>query len=59
VVNLLDAEPVQDIGHESLEAHVFDTGDELRGLEILVRAVTSTLAEVVDEVPVLISYDIL
>lgn len=34
-VNLLDAQPVQDIRHESLESHVFDTCNVLGPLEIV------------------------
>lgn len=41
---------MQDIGHQGLEAHVLDTSDHLGGLEVLVRAVSATLPEVVDEV---------
>lgn len=49
-VDLLDAEPVQDVGHEGLEAHVLDAGDVLGALEVLARAVGAPLARVVHEV---------
>lgn len=49
-VNLLDPQPVQDVRHERLEAHVLDARDELRALEILVRAVAAALAQVVHEI---------
>ena len=51
IVDLRDAEPVQDVGHERLEAHVLHACDELRGLEVLVRGVAAALAQVVHEVP--------
>ena len=51
LVNLGDPQPVQDVGHERLEAHVLDACDELRGLEVLVRGVAAALAQVVHEVP--------
>lgn len=41
---------MEDVGHERLEAHILDAGDELGGLEVLVGGVAATLAEVVDEV---------
>lgn len=47
-VDLLDAKPVQDVGHEGLEAHVLDAGNVLRPLEILGRAVLAALPGVVD-----------
>lgn len=34
-VNLLDSEPVENIWHQSLEAHILHTGDVLGSLEIL------------------------
>ena len=51
VVDLPDTKPVKNIGHERLETHVLDTGDELSRLEVLVRRVAAPLSEVVDEVP--------
>ena len=51
VVDLLDAEPVKDVGHERLETHVLDAGDKLGRLEVLVGRVTTTLAQIVNEVP--------
>ena len=51
VVDLLDTEPVQHVGHERLETHVLDARDEFRRFEVLVGGVTATLAQVVDQVP--------
>ena len=34
VVDLRDAEPVQDVGHQGLEARVLNAGDALRTIEI-------------------------
>lgn len=51
VVDFLDTEPVQDVGHECLEAHVLDTRDELCRFEVLVGGVTTPLPQVVDKVP--------
>ncbi len=51
VVDLLNTEPVQDVGHESLEAHVFDARDLLRRLEILIGRIATPLAKIVDQVP--------
>lgn len=50
VVDLLNSEPVEDVGHEELEPHVLDTGDHLGRLEVSVGRVTSSLSRVVDEV---------
>ena len=50
VVDLANAKPVQDVGHECLESHVLDTRNELRRAEILVRRITATLAQVIHEV---------
>src|SRR5439155_24124942 len=46
-----DAEPMEDIGHQLLEAHVLDAGDALGTAEISVGGVTAglALARVVDE----------
>ena len=48
VVDLLDAEPVQDVGHEGLETHVFDSGDDFSATEVFIGAVTTAFSEVVD-----------
>jgi hypothetical protein len=50
MVDFGDAEPVQDVRHERLEAHVLDASDELGRLEVLVGRVSSTLTQVVDEI---------
>lgn len=34
-VNLLDAEPVQNVRHQSLESHVLDSGNVLGSLEVV------------------------
>lgn len=46
-VNLLDAEPVENVGHESLESHVLDSCDIFRALEVVGCAVGSTLSGIV------------
>ena len=43
-VDLLDAQPVQDVWHERLEAHILDASDALGAQEIVVRRVTTGLA---------------
>lgn len=50
VINLLDAEPVEYVGHERLEAHVLNTRDEFRRLEVLVRGIAAAFTEIVHEV---------
>lgn len=42
VVDLLDSQPMQDVGHECLEPHILDTSDELGRLEVSISAVTAT-----------------
>lgn len=49
-VNLFDAEPVKDIGHQCLESHVFHARDILRSLEILRSAIQSTLPCIVHKI---------
>ena len=49
-VNLSDAEPMKDIGHERLEPHVLDARDILGALEVLARPVLSAFSCVVYEV---------
>jgi len=49
-VNLGDTQPVQDIWHQSLEAHVLDTGNILSALEVLAGTIFASLSGVVDEV---------
>lgn len=34
-INLLDTEPMENIGHQCLETHVFHTGNVLGSLEVL------------------------
>lgn len=36
IINLCDTQPMQDIGHQSLEPHVLDSSNELGGCEVLV-----------------------
>lgn len=48
-VNLSDAKPMQDVGHQRLEAHVFDAGDVLRALEIVRGAVFASLSGIVHD----------
>ena len=42
---------MQDIRHQCLESHILDTSDHLSRLEVLVRRVTATFPQVVDEIP--------
>ena len=51
MIHLLDPEPVQNVGHECLESHILHTSNHLGRLEVAVSTVTTTLAEIVDEVP--------
>lgn len=51
VVDLRDTEPVQDVGHERLEAHVLHASNDLCRLEVLVRRITTALAKIVHKVP--------
>jgi hypothetical protein len=46
-VDLLDAEPMQDIGHQGLESHVLDPGDALSSLEVIRGAVFSSFSCIV------------
>ena len=50
VVDLPDAQPVQDVRHERLEAHVLHACNQFRCTEVLVRRVAAALAEVVDQI---------
>lgn len=50
-VNLLDSQPVENVGHESLETHVFDARDILRPFEIIRSAVCAAFAGVVYNCP--------
>ena len=50
-MNLGDAEPVENVGHERLETHIFHSSNHFRRLEVSVRSVSATLSKVVDEVP--------
>mmetsp|Transcript_3601 Transcript_3601/g.10927 ORF Transcript_3601/g.10927 Transcript_3601/m.10927 type:complete len:215 (-) Transcript_3601:2485-3129(-) len=51
-VDALDAQPVQHVGHQSLEPRVCDASDGLRAIEVLRGAITALLsfAHVVDQV---------
>lgn len=46
-VNLGDAEPMEDIGHQSLETHVFDAGDVLGPFEVVRRTILSSFPSIV------------
>ena len=46
-VNLCDAQPVEDVRHEGLEAHVLDAGDHFGPFEVVRRAVFSAFPCVV------------
>jgi hypothetical protein len=49
-IDLLDTEPMKNIGHQRLETHVLHTRNILRPLEILRCAVQSTFPGVVDKI---------
>ena len=46
-VDLGDTEPVQDVRHQGLEAHVLHTSDVLSPLEVVGRPVFATLSSVI------------
>lgn len=48
-VNFRDAQPVQDIGHQGLETHVFDPRDVLGPLEIVRCTIFPALAGIVHD----------
>lgn len=48
-INLGDAQPVQDIRHQSLEAHILDPRDVLGPLEVIRCAIFPALASVVHD----------
>ena len=52
VINLGYSQPVEDVGHESLEPHVLDPGYEFSGLEVFIGGVSSSLPQVVYQVPI-------
>lgn len=49
-INLLDTEPVKNIGHQGLKSHIFDPSNILRSLEVLRSTIQATLSSVVDKV---------
>lgn len=49
-IDLLDSQPMEDIRHQSLEAHVLHASNVLGTLEVFGCAVQTTLSSVVDEV---------
>jgi hypothetical protein len=50
IVDLGYAQPVQHIGHESLEPHVLHPGNEFRGLKVLVSRVSPAFSQVVNQI---------
>jgi hypothetical protein len=50
IVDLLDAQPVQDVRHEHLKAHVLHARNQFCCTEVLVRRVAAAFAEVVDQI---------
>lgn len=48
-VDLLDSKPVQNIGHQGLEAHVLDAGDIFGASEVVGSPVFSSLPGVVND----------
>lgn len=46
-IDLLDPEPVQDVGHEGLEPHVLDAGDVFRATEVVGRSIFHPLSSIV------------
>jgi hypothetical protein len=49
-IYLLDTQPMENIGHQSLESHILHTGDIFGSFEIFRGTVRSTLSRIVDEV---------
>lgn len=49
-IDLLNSEPVKNIGHEGLEAHIFYASNVLSSLEVLRCTIGTALSGVVDEV---------
>jgi hypothetical protein len=49
-INLLDTEPVQNVRHQCLKSHVFDTCNVFCTLEVLRGTVQSTLSGIVDKI---------
>ena len=47
-INLLDAEPMENIGHQRLETHVLHTRNILGSLKVLRSSVQPTLSGIVD-----------
>jgi len=54
-IDFLDSQPVKYVRHQSLEPAVLDACDELGRFEVLVGRVAAPFAEVVNEVPKLIT----
>jgi len=52
IIDLLDAQPVQDVRHQCLEAHVLDTGDHFSGFEVFIGGVASAFTQVVYEISI-------
>ena len=48
-IDLLDAEPMKDIGHQGLKAHVLDASHVFGSLEIIRSPVFSTFSCIVDD----------
>jgi hypothetical protein len=42
---------MQNIRHQSLETHIFNTSDKFGGLEVLVGRIPSTLPQVINQIP--------
>jgi hypothetical protein len=49
-VNLLDTEPVKDIGHQRLKTHVLHTSNVLGSLEIFGSSVQPTFSSIVHKI---------
>jgi len=43
IIDLCDPEPMQRIRHQLLKAHILDTGDACRAMEIRFRAISTLL----------------
>ena len=50
IVHFGNTQPVENIWHQRLEAHIFDARDKLGGLEVPVCRVAAAFAEIVHEI---------
>jgi hypothetical protein len=49
-INLLDAKPVKDIGHQCLKAHILHARNVFGSFEVLRRSIKTPFAGIIDEI---------